>query len=117
MASEIIREIRINNANAVNCYPGLPSKNCYDLAIFISLSSTRYIKGTRGHLDCRKAIEKVVQHMQGNCKHRSKYALLLVDSWNVSAYDEWMANLQQISRHSIFEIYLMTKGNISRIYI
>ena len=101
----------------INCYPGIPGFRCCDLALFVSLSSPAYIKTRRGHLSCRQAIEKVVQHMQGSCFQKTTVAVLVTDSWDATAYDEWMANLQRIRSSSHIEIYLMSGPTVSEIRI
>jgi len=101
----------------INLYPGIPGYVCHDLALFISLTSPAYVKGKRGHLSCRQAIEKLVQHMQGSCMNRTRVAVLITDSWNAAAADEWKANLQQIARIAHIEIYLIAGQSVSEIYI
>ncbi len=101
----------------INLYPGVSSYGCHDLAIFISLSSPLYVKGRRGHLSCRQAIEKVVQHMQGSCMNRTRAAVLITDSWDSVASHEWNANLLQIAAAAHLEIYLITGKNISEIHL
>ncbi|MDK2846340.1 MAG: hypothetical protein PWR18_942 [Synergistales bacterium] len=100
-----------------NVYPGESSDECHELAFFISLSSPTLIKGKRGHLSCRKAIEKVVQHMQGNCIETTRIAILITDSWDALAADEWGSNLRQISRMAHIEMYLIAGKKVSCIYL
>jgi len=99
----------------INLYPGVPSYGCHDLSHFVSLSSPAYVKGKRGHLSCRQAIEKIVQHIQGKCMNRTRVAILVTDSWDSSASHEWEANLQQIANTIHFEIYLIAGQNVSKI--
>ncbi|MGM0498390.1 MAG: hypothetical protein ACQESJ_10765 [Bacteroidota bacterium] len=101
----------------INLYPGVPGYGCYGLSIFVSLSSPSYVKGKHGHLSCGQAIEKVVQHMQGACMNRTRTAVLVTDSWDSYAWDEWKVNLQQIENTAHFEIYLITGRNVSEIQI
>ncbi len=101
----------------INLYPGQPDNRCYRLAIFISLSSPSYIKGTRGHLSFRGALEKIVQHMQGMCRYETKVALFITDSWDPSAIEEWVPNLRQISRDNFMGIYLFSKGTLNKMAI
>lgn len=101
----------------INCYPGIPSDRCFDLAFFISLTSPVYTGGRRGHYSCRQAIEKVVQHMQGLCVNETKHAILLTDSWDALAYNEWREFLLKINKVTIFDIYLMVGPKASKINI
>src|SRR5208337_1403530 len=75
---DIIGQALSNIDKSFNCYPGTPCNVCYDLAIFISLSKQSNASG-QGHLSCREALEKIVQHMQGTCYQQTKYAVLITD--------------------------------------
>lgn len=101
----------------INLYPGVSGHKCHDLSLFISLSSPEYAKGKHGHLSCRQAIEKVVQHMQGSCINKTYHAILITDSWDSSASYEWRSNLQQIDNFACFEIYLIARNRVSEIKI
>lgn len=90
----------------INFYPGIPGASCCELAIFVSLNSPIYTKGQK-HLKCKEAMEKIVQHMQGGCAHRTKTVVFITDSWDETAFAKWKANLEQISYNSHFEIYLI----------
>ena len=100
----------------VNCYPGYPADTCYPVAYFFSLASHRYTKGCRGHLTCRQALEKLVQHMQGLCVGHTHAAIMITDSWDTNAFEDWRANIEQIRRNSLVEIYLLTAGRAARIF-
>jgi len=101
----------------INCYPGIPGYGCFNEAWFVSLTSQAYKGRKRGHLSCRQAIEKVVQHMQGSCFNKTRVAVLITDNWDVIAYDEWKANFQQIKSAAHIEIYLMSGPSVSEIHL
>lgn len=106
-----LAEIGVRSAHqgeAINCYPGRPDHECYPFALFISLNSPDYVRSKRGHLSCRQAMEKVVQHMQGSCFQRTRVAVLVTDCWDGAAWKEWRGNFQQIGQDAHIEIYLMT---------
>jgi len=113
---EIIGKTTGETEGSVNCYPGTPGLACCDIAFFISLSTSAYTKG-RGHLSCRQAMEKVVQHMQGVCFQNTRFAVLITDSWDPSAYDDWRWNIENINRHAGVEVYLISGRTVSRISI
>ena len=100
----------------VNCYPGYPSNTCYEEAYFYSLTSHKYKNGYRGHLTFREALEKLVQHMQGLCVGHTHAAIMITDSWDTNAFEDWRANIEQIRRNSLVEIYLITAGRAARIF-
>lgn len=100
----------------VNCYPGNPDCFCYPEAFFISLTSPTYARG-RGHLSCRQAIEKLVQHMQGSCYRQTRVAVLITDSWDSAAFHEWEANIQNIKADAHLEAYLLVGRSVSEISI
>lgn len=99
-----------------NCYPGNPDCCCYPVAFFISLTSPMYARG-RGHLSCRQAIEKLVQHMQGRCYRQTRMAVLITDSWDSAAFHEWEANIQRIKADAHLEAYLLVGRSVSEISI
>ena len=101
----------------INCYPGVPGAGCHDTAIFVSLSSSNHRGKHRGHLTCRQAIEKLVQHMQGSCEGITQEAALIVDSWDAEAAGEWRANLKRIENQAHLEIYLVAGRSVSPIQI
>lgn len=98
----------------INCYPGQLGYNCYEISFFISICSPAYVKG-RGHMNCRTAIERIVQHMQGVCPHKTNCAVFITDSWDALAWEDWKANLEQIKRQAHIEIYLLSGRNVSGI--
>jgi hypothetical protein len=98
---------------AINCYPGIPGNSCHELAVFVSLTSEAHKGKHRGHLTCRQAIEKLVQHMQGTCAGVTLYAVLIVDSWDGNAASEWTSNLERIKTEAHLEVYLMVGGSAS----
>ena len=100
----------------VNCYPGIPSASCCKEAFFVSLRSKEYATG-RGHISCRTALEKLVQHMQGHCINVTDVAILITDSWDVKAYDEWRSNIKQIKKNAQVEVYIVNGKNITRMHI
>jgi len=113
---DIIKQSIGQGNGDINSYPGTPGGSCCDLAFFISLSTPAYAKG-RGHLTCRNAMEKIVQHIQGSCYQKTRFAVLITDSWDASAYDDWRWNIENIKGHSGIEIYLISGSKVSQINI
>jgi len=100
----------------INCYPSLTKIQCCHLSLFLSLNSPSYRKG-KGHIDCRKAMEKIVQHMQGACFQKTNVALFVTDNWNATAFEEWRANLEHIRSSCHIEIFLLSGRTVSEINI
>ncbi len=98
----------------VNCYPGKPSLACYSTAVFISMKVKA--KG-RGHLTCRQALEKMVQHMIGMCCGYSKVAIFFCDEWNANAFNEWESVIKKIRETCLIEFYLSAGNTVSRIEV
>jgi len=70
MPREVIsdsREPSVVLGEPVNLYPGKGGFSCFEIAIFVSLTSPLYTRG-RGHFSFRQAVEKMVQHAQGTCR-------------------------------------------------
>ncbi len=93
---EISGLIQESFGGTVNCYPGGAPGACCPVAIFVSLRGREYVEGRRGHLDFRRALERLVQHMQGRCPVYTSLALLVADELDRDALDEWLPNLQEI---------------------
>lgn len=113
----IVERVVGHRIGEINCYPGIPGFSCCDMAVFVSVNSPSYTKGRQGHLKCNKALAKIIQHMQGTCIGITKRAVLLTDSWDHAAYDEWRANLRNINANAQLEVYLMTGRNITPIQL
>lgn len=99
----------------INFYPGIPSHQCCDLALFISLRSRTYARG--GHLGCADAMSRLVQHMQGACSGKTTTAVFVTDNWDSAAFDAWSGNLARINESSRLEIYLLCGRAVSPVMI
>lgn len=97
---------------SINLYPSKKLGCCEKTAVFVSLESSLHIKKQRGHLSCKSAIIKLVQHMQGKCSGITNHAVLIVDSWNAKAVDEWRDNLNKIKSKAKLEIFFLSGGNV-----
>ncbi len=98
----------------VNCYPSNRKGGCKRVAYFISLKSKRYAIGG-GHLTFRKALERLVQHMQGSCPEITEVAILLSDSWDAEVLDDWHNNIETINRQGrIVEAYIIGENSVIR---
>ncbi len=98
----------------VNCYPGEPTDTCYPVAFFISLTSHTYTKGCRGHLSFHQALATLIKHMQGVCAGHTRAAIVIADSWDRVAFDYWKANIENIIRNDLVEIYMIYGGRAIR---
>lgn len=106
------------STDPVNCYPGTPCAECYDLAYFVSLNRLPYKKPyAKGHISCATAIQKVVQHMQGSCPGKTSAAIIITDYWDPAAFEPWKANFRRIKLNAVVEIYLISPAGISEIKI
>lgn len=115
--SDDISDIVGNIAGQVNCYPSRIKSGCKHEAYFISLRSQRYARGS-GHLTFRKALECLVQHMQGSCDGITKIAIIVTDSWDEKAFDDWYDNVEQIKRQGrIVQAYIISGNNVSQMRI
>ena len=102
----------------INIYPSTHYGDCCDMAFFVSLTlpSNGADRGG-GHLSCRKAIEKLVQHMQGYCPEKTKTAVFITDRWNPAAYEDWKENILRIKANAHVEAYLLIGRNVSKLKI
>ncbi len=103
----------------INFYPyGTPGYGCCELALFLSLQTSAYIKrGSRGHMNCGQAIQRIVQHMQGICMDKTKHAVLVTDNWDGDSYEFWSRNFNNISQHALIEVYLLAGKGVSEIEV
>ena len=117
-ADEISHIVGDLNGKEINCYPGNPGGRCHDVALFVSLNSLSHADGTK-HLKFRKALEKIVQHTEYICPDEVRAIVLLTDTWDVKAFDEWKGILEKISVSGriYFEIYLLANKDILRIKV
>ena len=105
-APQILDIISAELREKVNCYPGIPDDECYDLAIFISLSGR--LKKGRGHYWFGQILEEFVQHFQGRCAGKTLSAVIITDSWVASDYEKWQGNIEAIRRSGVYlETYLI----------
>jgi len=98
---------------AINLYPSNNKGGCYELAYFIALKRSPYAKGN-GHLDCRKAMEKLIQHTLGSCRNITKQAIFITASWDAGAYNEWKHILAEIDENIELEVYLLSGRSATR---
>jgi hypothetical protein len=95
----------------VNFYPGEPGHGCYDVAFFVALKG--HPKARRGHLDLRKALECLVQHMS-RCP-QTRVGILLACNADWESLAAWQDNLSEIERRGVhLEFYLAQPGGIIR---
>ena len=112
---ESLDEHGFPNGGGFNCYPGdYSDSTCHKLAVFISLKSAVYARN-RYHLSCRKALELIVQHVQGSCARQTRQVLFITDNWDVNAFDDWKDNIREMGRHVQLEAYLLVGGKVSLI--
>jgi hypothetical protein len=103
----------------INCYPGIKGAPCEKLAFFISLNAKKYVGSRRkkGHLSFSQALVEMIRHMQGRCPDKTRYAILITDTWQPDIFDGWRANMKQIIQNATIEIYLMKSNGVVRIDI
>ncbi len=108
----------INNSfgeeQGVNLFPSNTKGACHELAYFFALKNSPYAKGN-GHLGCRQAMEKVIQHTQGACRNITKQAIFITAHWDANAYQDWKHILADIDKTIELEVYLLTGNSATRI--
>jgi hypothetical protein len=113
----IIEETSGRECPPFNCYPGTGTPGCEYLAVFISLICKTYALGL-GHLGFRKAIDLIVKHMFKYCQRSTWEFLFITDSWDPEYIRENLANLKEIQRQGLLEIYLIDGlGNVCEKFI
>jgi len=108
----------INNSfgeeQGVNLFPSNTKGACHELAYFFALKNSPYAKGN-GHLGCRQAMEKVIQHTQGACRNITKQAIFITAHWDANAYQDWKHILADIDKTIELEVYLLAGNSATRI--
>ncbi len=99
----------------VNFYPSTTKGKCYRTAFFLSLTSKQYIKKRGDNLSLPVMMTNIVKHMQGYCPGKTDYAILITDNWNEDVINAWRANIAQIKKDAMVEIYLVSGGKNSEI--
>lgn len=93
----------------VNCYPGMPVDFCAREAVFVSLQGkgARNLKG-HNHYPFAQALEKLVQHLQGDCGGITQRAAFITDKWDYDTYSPWAGNIRKIMNAGVsIEFYLL----------
>lgn len=115
---KIVSDCLNTSIGSINCYPGLPSRQCFNIAVFIALESPALVRKRNGHLSCAMAIEKIVLHMDGDCKGVTHNAIFITDHWDAKAIEKWKTFLVRIKKKSQLEIYMIDRlvnGNVVKI--
>ncbi len=107
----------------VNYYPSIKKTGCCELAYIISLKRSPFVKNTGSihdmhnrHIDCRKGIETLIQHVQA-CRGITKNLIFITADWDFNAYNEWKNILAEINSEINLEIYLLSGKSASRIEV
>ena len=117
LLSTDIQDIITRNIGEVNCYPGIPADKCHQIAFFIALHG-KMAKG-KGHMNVASMMEKVVQHMQGNCQGITKNAVIISNAWWHDHIEKWHENIKALKNNGVyFEAYLIgLEGQVSKIEV
>lgn len=94
-----IADIVSSSLGEVNCYPGIPTSNCYDVAFFISLSEAK-AKGNR-HLTFIRMINSFVRHFQKSCLTKTRHAVIITDNWWTQDYEKNLRYIESFKRNGI----------------
>jgi hypothetical protein len=107
---EIVRKSgQSYTGSAFNCYPGLPGDQCYPLALFVSLSG----KLRRGPwwYTFPRILVALDQHFYGKCRGQTREGVVITDTWESRAYEEWKTNIENMKQDGVsLEIYLVGDG-------
>lgn len=95
----------------INCYPGVPSDSCHQVAVFISLHG-KLRKGKRWPYNFSKILQAIIQHMS-TCANITKDIVLITDSWWATDFENWQGNINGIMKRGVnLEVYLIGYPNI-----
>lgn len=109
--SELSEIVDTVSHRRINLYPSDIKGPCYPVAVFLSLRSFKKF-GPRRYVGFWKIMEKLVQHMQGNCWRDTEKALIYTDDWDGRIYKEWQTNIERM-RGEGAKVYFMQVINNS----
>ena len=105
------------DGSAINCYPGFPGKDqCHPFAVFVSLSGPLH-SGT-WWFTYPRILSALVQHFSGACRGKTREGVVITDTWECWAFEEWKTTIENIKRDGVYlEFYLIGKGWVTEIPI
>jgi hypothetical protein len=93
----------------VNCYPGVPSGQCHDIAYFFSFEGLLRKRGQRQNFEA--TLQNLIRHFQGKCGRVTGAGCVITDSWWAPNYEKWRDNTEQIRGDGVhLEFYLIGWG-------
>ena len=104
--------------HSVNFYPSDQKGACCDLAIFLSISGTRFskiIKRKKELYSFKGIMDAFSKHMQGDCVGITRQCVIITDSWEPDVWENYKSRIKQIKKSAEVEIYLISDPHLSEI--
>lgn len=99
--NEVLDETRRILGSNFNFYPSTKGSPCYEIAFFASLTGSRWNLKPSQKLSFKKMFEYLIMHCQGSCAQKTKYAIIVTDTWDDDIADFWKDNIANMNRAGI----------------
>lgn len=99
--NEVFDEMRRILGGDFNFYPSDINGHCHEIAFFTSLTGSRWNLKPSQKLSFKKMFEYLIRHCQGSCAKKTKYAIIVTDTWDDDIADFWKDNIANMNRAGI----------------
>lgn len=99
-------------SDAFNLYPSDLKGDCQDLAVFMALNCDPLKVSGLSTLKFKDAVEKMVQHQQGNrCAGKTTEMLLISTSWSTQDFQPWHGSFSDFKARGVTTRLALWTGN------
>lgn len=106
IVSSRIQEKLESRGDIINFYPSDQKGPCCDRLMILALQGWPPASYSQGKLDCARAIEILVQHVQGHCHGVTHWAVVITALWETWAYDKWRSDIDAMRNHGVRIVFL-----------
>jgi len=100
-----IRDILSIHSNEINLYPSDIEVGCRPFAVFLCLQGKL---GFKKKYQFSKMLEDFSLHMHGECKGKTKEAVIITNTWWPQEYDKYYYIMQNAKRNGLYlEVYFI----------
>jgi hypothetical protein len=115
---EVLVELRDIIGEEFNFYPSETKGTCHRIAYFTSLTGARWNLKPSQKLSFKKMFEYLIKHCQGSCAQKTKYAIIVTDTWDDNIADFWKDNIARMYSDGItVQVNIQLIRNISSSYL
>jgi hypothetical protein len=95
-----------------NFYPSDIKGHCCEVAFFASLTGARWNLDKKERIVFEQMFKNLINHCQGKCSHKTKYAVIITDNWDDDIATFWQPNIDNLKAEGvIIEVHMMIGKN------